>query len=63
MAKKNAKIKITLEGSPYGRKPKQCKTLQALGLHKIGASREHNDSEMIRGMVRHVMHLVRVDAA
>jgi large subunit ribosomal protein L30 len=36
-------------------------TLRALGLGKIGRSAEHEDSPQLRGMLRHVNHLVRVE--
>lgn len=63
MAKKAAeikKIKVTLVKSVSGRLEKQQKTVQALGLRKIGQSVVHNDNEAIRGMVFVVKHLVEV---
>ncbi len=53
-------LKITLKRSRYGRKPKQRRTLFALGLRKIGASVYHKDTPQIRGMIKRVSHLVEV---
>lgn len=63
MAKEKAdkKIKITLVRSVIGSLPKQRKTVKALGLGKIGSSIEHSDNPVIRGMVRVVSHLVKVE--
>jgi large subunit ribosomal protein L30 len=58
-----AKIKITQTGSPIGRKPGQRDTLKALGLNKIDRSSVVDDTPSIRGMVRKVHHLVRVEPA
>lgn len=64
MAKKKettAKIKVTLIKSTIGCLDKQKKTVQALGLKKIGSSAVHNDNEAVRGMVFVVKHLVKVE--
>ena len=64
MAKKKettAKIKVTLIKSTIGCLDKQKKTVQALGLKKIGSSGVHNDNEAVRGMVFVVKHLVKVE--
>ncbi len=63
MAKEKAdkKIKITLVRSVIGSLPKQRKTVKALGLGKIGSSIEQSDNPVIRGMVRVVSHLVKVE--
>ena len=55
-----AKIKIQLVKSPIGYAKDQKATLQALGLRKMNAVVEHEDTESIRGMIRKVTHLVRV---
>ena len=62
MAKKAEikKIKVTLLKSISGRLVKQQRTVQALGLSKIGQSVEHNDNPAIRGMIFVVKHLVTV---
>jgi large subunit ribosomal protein L30 len=58
-----AKLKITQVGSPIGRPKEQEATLIGLGLNKINRSREVEDTPSIRGMLRTVQHLVRVEAA
>ncbi len=54
-------MRVTLTRSPYGRKPKQTRTLEALGLRKVGQSREFEVSDSVRGMVKVVSHLVDVE--
>ncbi|GGM04190.1 50S ribosomal protein L30 [Deinococcus aerophilus] len=55
-------IKITLKRSIIGRPQNQVDTVKALGLRKIGDSREVSDSPAVRGMVRTVQHLLEVEA-
>ena len=55
------KIKITLVKSVIGSLPAKRKTVKALGLKKIGSSVEHDASPAIKGMVRAVAHLVKVE--
>ena len=56
-------IKITLVKSTIGRLAKQQKTVEALGLRKIGQSVIKKDNECTRGMVFVVKHLVEVTEA
>lgn len=56
------KIKITLVKSPIDRPERQKKTLQALGLNKMNASREVEATPQILGMVRKMNHLVKVES-
>lgn len=56
-------IKITLVKSTSGRLVKQQKTVEALGLRKIGQSVIKKDNECTRGMVFVVKHLVEVTEA
>ncbi len=56
-------IKITLVRSTSGRLAKQQKTVEALGLRKIGQSVIKKDNECIRGMIFVVKHLVEVTEA
>ena len=56
-----AKIKITKVRSTINRTFKQKRTLEALGLHKMGQTVEHEDTPNILGMVRKVNHLVSVE--
>jgi len=58
-----AKIKITQTGSPIGRKPGQRDTLKALGLDKMNRSNLVDDTPSIRGMVRKIAHLLKVEPA
>ena len=55
------KIRVTQTGSPIGRKPGQKETLVGLGLNKIRRTRELDDTPAIRGMIRKVAHLVKVE--
>ena len=55
------RIRVTQTGSPIGRKPGQRETLIGLGLNKLGRSRELEDTPSVRGMVRKVAHLVRME--
>jgi len=61
MAKKT--IKVTQIGSPIGRERSQRATLVGLGLNKMNRTRELEDTPSVRGMVRKVSHLVRVEGA
>lgn len=53
-------MKITLKRSVIGRPGYQVKTVQALGLKKIGETREVKDSPAMRGMIKTVAHLLEV---
>ena len=54
-------LKITQIRSTIGQTDHHLGTLRALGLGKIGRSAEHKDSPQLRGMLRHVNHLVRIE--
>jgi len=54
-------LKITLVKSTIGSIPKHRRTIEALGLRKLGRSVCKQDSEGIRGMIRQVSHMVRVE--
>ena len=56
-----AEIKITLVKSTIGAIPKHKKTVQALGLKKLHSSKIHQGNVAIRGMVKQVSHLVKVE--
>lgn len=56
-----AKVKITLIRSLIGRNEKQRRTVHALGLKRINQSVLKEDSPQIRGMIRRVNHLVKVE--
>ncbi|MDD4083994.1 MAG: 50S ribosomal protein L30 [Acidaminococcaceae bacterium] len=54
-------IKVTLTRSLIGYPQDQRATVKALGLGKIGTSVVKNDTSTIRGMIRKVEHLVKVE--
>lgn len=56
-------VKVTQVGSPIARVPAQRQTLIGLGLNKIGRTRELEDTPSVRGMIRAVQHLVKVEEA
>ncbi|MFC0618162.1 50S ribosomal protein L30 [Deinococcus budaensis] len=55
-------MKVTLKRSVIGRPQNQVQTVRALGLRKIGDSREVNDTPATRGMIKTVQHLLEVEA-
>ncbi len=55
------KIKITLMKGLSGRKPRQVKTVKALGLGKRQSSVVKEATDQIKGMVAKVSHLVTVE--
>ena len=55
------KVKITQIGSPIGRPDRQRATLVGLGLNKLHRSRELEDTPAVRGMLKKVNHLVKVE--
>ncbi|MBU1318051.1 MAG: 50S ribosomal protein L30 [candidate division Zixibacteria bacterium] len=55
------KLKITQVRSSIGRRWDQEATLRALGLRKMHHTVTHNDTPQIRGMVRKITHLLKVE--
>ena len=55
-----AKIVVKQVKSTIGRPEAQVKIVKALGLGRIGKTKEITDSESVRGMVAKVSHLVEV---
>ncbi|MFM7358614.1 MAG: 50S ribosomal protein L30 [Sediminibacterium sp.] len=55
------KIKITQIKSGIDRPERQKKTLEALGLRKLNASKEVDATPQIMGMIQKVTHLVKVE--
>ncbi len=55
------RIKVTLVKSVIGTLPAQRRTVKALGLKRIGSSVEHDANPVIKGMVRAISHMVRVE--
>ncbi len=56
-----ARLKITQVKSRCGATERQKANLDALGLRKINAVVEHDDSAIIKGMVLKVKHLIKVE--
>jgi len=54
-------LRITLIKSTNRAKQKQSATVKALGLRKIRDAVDHNDTPQIRGMIKRVDHLVKVE--
>ena len=54
-------LRITLTKSTNRAKRKQYATVEALGLRKIRSVAEHNDTPQIRGMIKRVNHMVKVE--
>ncbi len=57
------KLKVTLIRSGINRPEKHKRTIHGLGLHKMGAAVVLADNLAVRGMIRSVSHLVRVESA
>lgn len=57
----NKTVTVTQIRSPIGRPKDQRQTLIGLGLNKINRSRTLQDTPSVRGMIRKVSHLVRVE--
>ncbi len=55
------KLRITLVKSPISAVPKNRKTVEALGLRKVNKTVEMPDNAAVRGMIRQVRHLVKVE--
>ena len=56
-----ATIKVTQTGSPIRRPRDQRATLVGLGLNKMHRTSELQDSPEVRGMIKKVAHMVRVE--
>ena len=57
------KLKVTLVRSGINRLEAQKRTVRALGLRKMHMSVLVPDNQAVRGMIRAVAHLVKVEAA
>ena len=56
-------VTVTQTGSPIGRQAYQRATLIGLGLNKMHKTRTLEDTPSVRGMIRKVSHLVKVEEA
>jgi large subunit ribosomal protein L30 len=54
-------LRVTQRKSGTGFSFKQKRTLKALGLAKIGRTREFTDGAEVRGMLARISHLVEVE--
>jgi large subunit ribosomal protein L30 len=55
------KIKVTKVKSTIEKDERQKRTMQALGLNKLGSSNELENTPAVAGMVKKVLHLVKVE--
>ncbi len=55
------RIKITLVKSPISCVPKHRKIVEALGLRKVNHTVDMPDNAAIRGMIRQIAYLVKVE--
>lgn len=56
-------VTVTQTGSTIGRKTYQAATLKGLGLGRIGRTKTLEDTPSVRGMIKAVSHLVKVEDA
>ncbi len=54
-------LKITLKRSVVGNTPTNRRTVKALGLRKTGRTVYHTDTPSVRGMLRNIQHLLKVE--
>jgi large subunit ribosomal protein L30 len=57
----SGQVKVTQTGSAIGRSGDQKATLVGLGLNKINSTRVLEDTASIRGMIKKVKHLIKVE--
>jgi len=55
------KLRITQVKSSTHRRYDQALTLRALGFKRLQQTVEHNDTPQIRGMVKKIIHLLKVE--
>ena len=60
-AAEGKRVKITLVKSTIGFDKAQAKTVEGMGLRRIGHSVELPDNDATRGMILKVRHLVEVE--
>ncbi len=54
-------LKVTLVKSPIGCIPKHRRTVEALGLNKVGKTVELPNSAATKGMIKQVEYLLKVE--
>ena len=57
----NKQIKVTWVKSCIGYNKNQAKMIEALGFKKLNQTRVLPDNDSIRGTLKHVAHLVKVE--
>jgi large subunit ribosomal protein L30 len=57
----SGRLRITQVRSAIGRLDTQKETLRSLGIRRLNRPVEHDDTPEIRGMIRSVQHLLRVE--
>jgi large subunit ribosomal protein L30 len=55
-----ARLRIRWKKSTIGYNQRQRDTIRTLGLRRLNATVEHDDSPTVRGMIHTVRHLVEV---
>ena len=55
------KLKITLVKSTIGANPKNRKIVEALGFKKLNSTIIRPDNDAMRGALRHISHMVKVE--
>ena len=61
MAAGNKTLSVTLIKSPIGRLKKHKASIAGLGLRKIGQTVQVEDSPAVRGMIKQVAYLLKVE--
>ena len=61
MAASNKTLSVTLIKSPIGRLKNHKASIAGLGLRKIGQTVELEDSPSVRGMIKQVSYLLKVE--
>lgn len=56
-----SRVKITLVKGISGRKPNHIKTVKSLGITKVNQSVEHNLTDDIKGKIKLVSYLLKVE--
>lgn len=56
-----SKVRITQVRSVIDQPKRQKATLEALGLKRISQSREHELTPQIKGMIKKIEHLVKIE--
>lgn len=55
------RVRIQLVRAVSGRKPKQRRTVKALGLKRMNSSVEREATPVVMGMVNRISHLVKIE--